>query len=90
MLEWHRKDRGQKPQYNEIIIDAYKFNWNLPRSIEAFFWLEGSACGAQCIDTARHAHSLFTKKFGHAADAVPLLVLDLENAEQPFIDAPPR
>ena len=85
MLGFHRQDRTH---YNEVIIDAYKYAWKLPGSVEAFFWLRSHGCGERCIHTMRSSHALFIKKFGSAASSVPMLVLDLANAETPFVDAP--
>ena len=71
------------------VFDAYMFNDRLPGSIEAFFYLDDMECNERkCKGPARQAHASFLKQFP-GAQAVPLLELNLGNAERLFSDAPP-
>lgn len=91
MLEKHRgrldgEDAEHRPrQYNEIIIDAYLYAERLPESVAAFFYLHDARCAAKCQRTARESIALYRSTYPHAP-SVPMLVLDLGNAEEPFSD----
>ena len=75
---------------NEVIVDALYRDAQLPRSIEAFFYVEG--CTGQTVlnrkctgrDEARKIHSAFLAKFAVKAAVVPLLRLNPKRWDQPF------
>ena len=94
MLRTHRsrvsrsEDEHRTRGYNEIIIDAYMYAERLPGAVEAFFYLgNDKRCGAGCEATARESLALFRSTY-HGHEGVPMLVLDLSNAEAPFGDDP--
>lgn len=64
-------------QYNEIVLDAKKWDAALPATIEAFFFPETSQCadGSPCQQAVRDSYAAFASEYGAAAAAVPLLRL---------------
>jgi len=72
-------------RYNEVVVDAKAFVDNLPRSIEAIFYVKGS----KAEDEARRVHADFLATFGEtslSARRVPLLEMDMGNPDAPFKD----
>ena len=77
--------------YNELIFESTVYLWELPYSVEAFFYTNGNCKGdiidgPKCAGYARTAHRNFLTNFGLTSVEVPLLRLDLWNWEQPFED----
>ena len=60
--------------YNEVVMDAYRYNSHLPWSIEAFWFDPGSSKDRGA--TQRTQHAAFLRAFKLTADEVPLLKLD--------------
>ena len=80
--------------YDELIFDAGRFTRDLPRSIEAVFYIHGSCNdvgdnfnhNAACEPYARRAHANILRRFHLSAERLPLLRLDLFNWNAPFSD----
>ena len=93
---------GYGRYYNEVIFDVKAYKSNLPRSIEAVFFIttpaysasNGANCsdarnsGEKCEAYTRVFHSRFRQAFGNES-RVPLLHLDVMNWRAPF-SAPAR
>ena len=87
--------------YDELILDAHRFDATLPHAIEAVFFLwdglhqRGMECndvvdGPKCEAYARRAHARIINHFGLSANELPLLALDLWNWDKPFFDTNPH
>ena len=84
---WHPTDLGPmmsqykhtNQRYNEVIIDASKWVSRLPATIEAVYFVAGSASSEQ---KARAVHKSFTKKYG--AGSAKHVRFDQSNWEYPF------
>lgn len=87
--------------YSELIMNASRFESELPHSIEAIFFLwdglhqRGMDCrdatdGPKCEAYARKAHARILSHFNLAASELPLLTLDLWNWRTPFADTNPH
>ena len=95
MLQMHRekgntyKAPGWHSGYNEVILSSGKYNDLLPRSVLAFFVVEGHETFSlgdpynHAVDM-RHVHADFLAKFGLSASEVPLLRFEPANWEAPF------
>lgn len=97
LLELHEKfgepygDPGYHSGYNEAIVDGWSWNANLPNTIEAFFYLEGSGVeetsdhGRGQAGYARDAHERFLQEYGLTEMEVPLLRFDPSRWDAPFL-----
>lgn len=74
----------------QVILDAHFRDAQLPRSVEAFFYVEG--CKGQAVlnrkctprDEVRKIHEAFLAKYGLEAAAAPLLKLNPRQWDRPF------
>jgi hypothetical protein len=78
----------QKPgAYNEVVLDARTWGRNLPHSVFAIFYPEHASAEGQYF--ARHAHKMMLQEYSHLTeDDIPLVVLRLNDWENPFGVAP--
>ena len=73
-----------------VLIDTMCMNENLPHSIEAIFYPASCVAGSQCRRDAEDTHTNFVREYGLRAggsggeEGFSLLVLDVENWEEPF------
>lgn len=63
-----RLPRQHGQVYNELVLDGWRHNANLPRSVEAFFATPGDETGP-----VRRHHAAFLREHGLSAAQVPLL-----------------
>lgn len=56
--------------YNELIVDGFVFNQNLPRSIEAFVMIAGK----DILSSARAHHEAFLQEYHLSASDIPMIV----------------
>ena len=86
MLEKHAtlgdqfKGFGTFSGYNELIVESAEWLANLPRSVEAFFVVEGGD-----EEQSRRVQRQFASRYG--AEAAPLVRLRPERWEEPFEEA---
>ena len=73
--------------YNEVVINTQSIDEQLPRAVEAIFYLRGSAISAR---RARETHRHFLELYDLPATDHPLLRLDPNNIESPFAADEPR
>ena len=73
-----------------VLIDTTCMNENLPHSIEAVFYPASCVAGSQCRGEAEETHAGFMREYGGrqgglgGAVGFSLLVLDVENWDEPF------
>ena len=76
---------GYHSGYNEASVDGWSWNANLPRTVEAFFYLENvGTAGQGQVSYARDAHSRFLREYGVTDFEVPLLGFDPARWDAPF------
>jgi len=81
-LHQHSRSANNHRGYNELVFDDATWQRNLPRTIEAFFYLTNPACDPRwCQRDAIQARAAYNQRYG--AD-VPLLTFDLRNWAAPF------
>jgi len=86
-LHQHTFDFNNHRGYNELVFDDSTWQRNLPRTIEAFFYLTNPACDPRwCRSDAIQAHRAYNLKYG---TNVPLLTFNLSNWVEPFRPARP-
>jgi hypothetical protein len=96
--------RGYKPWnkffdngkfYNELVFSPWVYSANLPRSIEAVFYMDPGDCSDVAIDYGEHracteyaiaAHANMLAHFGLTDRELPLLRLNIWDHEYPFSD----
>lgn len=86
---------GQK-FYNEIVLEFAPFSANMPRSVEAIFYIEGECDDARpqpwlggraqpkCEEYARWVHQTLQETWPSEGAQIPLLRLDLYDRANPF------
>ena len=82
-------DKWQNRGYNELVLDAARWNAQIPRAFEAFFYMKKNASGGSRAE-AEAVHRLFRDDFGYPFDPnshAPLLTLDPWNWSAPFAPA---
>ena len=80
---------GYHSGYNEVILSSSEWNTHLPHAVEAFFVLDenhadGDQTGRLGINV-RQARKAFLAEYGLEPAAVPLLLMDPWNWDEPFI-----
>ena len=65
--------------YNEVVLQGDTYSRNLPRSIEAVFYIK-----QEQKYIAKQVHRALVKHFGMEESALPLLKLDPEDYRNPF------
>ena len=78
MIEQQLSDPGNhggRLRYNEVILDAFVWERQLPASIEAVYFTDGDEA------TARSVHRQLVGHFGLPSSAIPLLRLQLHAAQ---------
>ena len=69
--------------YNEVVLSSAEWDWGLPETIEAVYYLAGRPNSTRADAIAEHRR--FRQAFGSGCKTVPLVRLDLEAAStSPF------
>ena len=68
--------------YNEVIISTKSIDDLLPEAVEGIFYLKRSIASER---RARTAHADFLRRYRLSAATHPLLRLDLDNLDRPFL-----
>ena len=64
--------------YNELVLDGFYWNLNLPHSIEAILTSPGDPW-------AREMHKTFLATYGITSDQIPLLSFHKDRIDAPFV-----